>query len=51
MGAILYILLSGVPPFNGDNDSEILEQVRLLKYSFDIPEFKAVSDEAKDLIR
>jgi calcium-dependent protein kinase len=24
-GVILYILVTGVPPFNGDNDNEILK--------------------------
>lgn len=49
-GVILYILLSGVPPFYGDSDPEILESVQKGEYTFDIPEMKFVSDSAKDLI-
>jgi len=44
-------LLSGLPPFFGRNDAEILEMVKTRTYSFDIPEFKNVSEEAKDLIK
>ena len=50
-GVILYILLSGVPPFFGDSDPEILESVLKGEYSMAIPEFKNVSDSAKDLIK
>lgn len=49
-GVILYILLSGVPPFYGNTDPEILEAVKKGIYSFNIPEFKKVSESAKDLI-
>lgn len=49
-GVILYILLSGVPPFYGNTDPEILDSVRKGVFSFNIPEFKGVSEQAKDLI-
>lgn len=49
-GVILYIILSGTPPFNGNSDAEIMKKVKAGKFSFDIPEFKNVSDKAKDLI-
>ena len=50
-GVIFYILLCGFPPFNGENDDDILEAVQLGKYTFDIPEFRMISLLAKDLIR
>ena len=34
-GVILYILLTAVPPFDGDNDKEIIEAVRHLTYEMD----------------
>lgn len=51
LGVILYILLSGLPPFFGRTDAEILEMVKQKNYTFDIPEFKEVQESAKDLIR
>jgi calcium-dependent protein kinase len=47
---ILYILLSGVPPFYGNSDNDILNMVRAGEFSFKIDEFKVVSSNAKDLI-
>lgn len=49
-GVILYILLSGVPPFYGDTDPEILDAVKKGDFTFDIPEFEGISSKAKDLI-
>lgn len=50
-GVILYILLSGYPPFGGSNDWEILLAVKRGKYTFKGTEWKHVSDLAKDLIK
>lgn len=49
-GVILYILLSGVPPFYGNSDTEILNMVKIGEFSFKIEEFKVVSSSVKDLI-
>nr|ATD14371.1 calcium-dependent protein kinase 1 [Besnoitia besnoiti] len=48
-GVILYILLS-CPPFNGANEYDILKKVEK-KYTFELPQWKKVSESAKDLIR
>lgn len=50
-GVIMYILLSGKVPFNGENDEEIIAKVRTGVYSLHIPEFAKVSAEAVDLIK
>lgn len=49
-GVILYILVTGVPPFNGENDEEILEAVKKMRYTFKIPQMNTVSVGLKDLI-
>lgn len=49
-GVIMYILLSGLPPFEGDTDKEVMEKVKKGKYDLEIPEFKSISKEAKNLI-
>jgi calcium-dependent protein kinase len=51
MGVILYILLSGKPPFDGNDDKEIVNNVRMGTYSMSGPEWKNISADAKDLIK
>ncbi|XP_047336554.1 phosphoenolpyruvate carboxylase kinase 1-like [Impatiens glandulifera] len=50
-GVILYILLTGVPPFYGDSPSEIFEAVLRGNLRFPARLFHSVSPAAKDLLR
>lgn len=50
-GVILYILLSGFPPFPGKNDREIMKNVLKGEYTLESEEWKYISDEGKDLVR
>lgn len=50
-GVILYIFLSGDPPFNGPSDHVIYSKIKEQKFNFPEPKWSYVSDEAKDLIR
>ena len=47
----MYILLTGSPPFNGRNDKEIIERVKLGRYSMNKPAFRYVSDAGQDLLQ
>jgi len=49
-GVITYITLSGIPPFNGASDQEIMKKVKAAKVSFADPVWAQVSDQAKDFI-
>ncbi len=49
-GVIMYVLLSGSPPFDGPDDKSIQNKVRSGKFSFDNETWNTVSPEAKDLI-
>ena len=49
-GVILYILLSGDPPFNASSDNLIYAKIRKIDYSFPDDKWKHISKEAKDLI-
>jgi calcium-dependent protein kinase len=49
-GVIMYILLCGYPPFNGETDNEILSKIKTGKFVFPEEEWDNISDEAKDLI-
>ena len=51
VGVILYILLCGYPPFNGNNKYEIMQKVLQGKFSLAGPEWKKVSKDAKALVR
>jgi calcium-dependent protein kinase len=42
--------LSGIPPFNGASDQEIMKKVKSGKFSFADPVWATISDMAKDFI-
>lgn len=50
MGVVLYIMLSGKPPFGGRSNKEIIENVLKGQYSLTSPIWEKISDQAKDLI-
>ena len=50
-GVILYILLSGRPPFAGENDKEIMDRVATGKYDLQASPFNKVSKHCIDLIQ
>lgn len=50
-GVILYIILCGYPPFYGDTNKEILEQVKKGKLDFSGPEWKGKTAEIFDLLK
>lgn len=44
-------MLSGRPPFDGNDDREIVKSVKSGKYTLTGPEWKNISKEALDLIK
>ncbi|XP_066848641.1 myosin light chain kinase family member 4 isoform X4 [Anser cygnoides] len=50
VGVIAYMLLSGLSPFLGDDDSETLNNILACSWDFEDEEFRGVSDQAKDFI-
>ncbi|KAM7278260.1 hypothetical protein ACFE04_005394 [Oxalis oulophora] len=50
-GVILYILLSGVPPFWAENESGIFKQILHGRLDFNSEPWPSISDSAKDLLR
>ncbi len=49
-GVILYIILTGRPPFIGRTPDEIKKKILEIEYNFDNNQWKNISSEAKDLI-
>ncbi|XP_022592712.2 calcium-dependent protein kinase 1 [Cyclospora cayetanensis] len=50
IGVIVYMLLSGTPPFAGSTDQEILVKIRRCQYTFEGPRWQGVSPQAKCFI-
>ena len=51
LGVILYILLSGLPPFVGTDKQEIFREIFKGNYNFNSSCWKGISKEAKDLVQ
>ena len=49
-GVILYILLSGEPPFNGPSDGVIYSKIKKMDLSYPPKRWELISNEAKDLL-
>lgn len=47
----MYILLCGYPPFNGENDDEILEKIMTAEFIFPEEEWDGISNDAKSIIK
>ena len=50
-GVIMYILLTGRPPFNGLNEEEIMKKIKEGTYDMTRYPWGIISDDAKDLIK
>ncbi|XP_009787542.1 calcium-dependent protein kinase 26-like [Nicotiana tabacum] len=50
-GVIIYILLSGVPPFWGESEQEIFDEVLHGDIDFELDPWPKISQGAKDLVR
>ena len=50
-GVILYVMLSGEPPFYGEDDDEIYNKILTEEVQFNQKEWENISDEAKDLVK
>lgn len=51
LGVILFLLLSGKPPFNGATENRIFEKIYKGEYSMEGIEWANISEEAKDLVK
>ena len=50
IGILLYVILCGLPPFDGKDNKEIMNNVKLGKFKMSSEIWDNVSDDAKDLI-
>ena len=50
LGVLLYLLLSGEFPFDGDSRPELFDKIQTTKFNFKNHVWNNISDEAKDLI-
>jgi len=51
IGVITYVLLCGFPPFYGENQKELFENIMSGNFDFPEPEWTEVSDAAKNFIK
>lgn len=51
VGVLMFILLSGSPPFDGEDNQEILHSIESGQYSMDDEIWAQISPECKELVR
>jgi calcium-dependent protein kinase len=51
LGVLLYVLVSGYLPFQGQNSHEVFQKIKSANYHFKHKEFQTVSTQCKDLIQ
>ena len=49
-GCILYAMLCGKPPFNAENDLEVMRLIKIGRYYMGGPTWARISPQAKDLV-
>ena len=49
-GVMMYILLTGHPPFDGEDEDKIFDNILKQELNLDVPELRNVSEPCKDLI-
>lgn len=47
---LLYTLVSGYLPFQGNNSKEVFDKIKAADFHFNHEEFEIISDDCKDLI-
>ena len=50
-GIILYEMICGYPPFNGEDDFEIMRNINKMKFIFHENDWEKISNDCKDLIK
>ena len=50
-GIMMYIFLTGFPPFDGNNEEEIFDKILTQEPNFDVPQLKKVSNNCIDLMK
>lgn len=50
LGAVLYVMLCGLPPFRGANDNRVMSAISNAEYDFDLTEWQDKTEESKDFI-
>ena len=50
-GVMMYILLTGIPPFDGEDEDEIFKNILEKEPNYNIPELKNVTENCIDLIK
>mmetsp|Transcript_72359 Transcript_72359/g.203119 ORF Transcript_72359/g.203119 Transcript_72359/m.203119 type:complete len:391 (+) Transcript_72359:108-1280(+) len=50
-GVIVYVVLCGYPPFDGQTAKQVVKCIRKGSFSCDGPQWSGISDDAKDLVR
>ena len=51
LGVLMYVLVSGYLPFQGDNRNQVFNKIQKGQYHFNHKEFDKVSEQGKNLIR